>query len=170
MKTLRRQDIASWTVPSDACTIVRRETRSVVDVPTRRGFLGRTFAAATAFSLASLGVLPPARVAFADGYDIYTFTTQGPCAANGYASGHGCTPGCGPSAVCGGGLNGSCCSGGFHRSDGNAYNLRPNQCWSASWDGWLWRCNSSTRYRCHDGYTFVSVRQGYRKTVCKAIG
>jgi hypothetical protein len=89
-------------------------------------------AAGVAASMSFVEMFPLARDARADGYDIWTSTTSGPCGSGGYASGHGCSPGCGPSTVCDGTSDGSCCSGGWHRNDGteySGYQLRPG--WSS---------------------------------------
>lgn len=125
-------------------------------------------AAGVAASMSFVEMFPLARDARADGYDIWTSTTSGPCGSGGYASGHGCSPGCGPSTVCDGTSDGSCCSGGWHRNDGteySGYQLRPNECWSPGYDGWEWRCSSSVVYRCHDGWTYSGSNSW--KTICR---
>jgi hypothetical protein len=131
----------------------------------RATFLKGVLGTAVVSSVGALELFPLAPQARADGYDIYSSYTSGPCGAGQYASGHGCTPGCGPSSVC---ANKSCCSGGYHRNDGSTfsgYSLRPNQCWAGVYDGWRWRCNSTTIYRCHDGWTYSGSSKW--KTICR---
>ena len=52
--------------------------------------------------------------------------------------------------------------------DGTTWTLRPNQCFSGSYDGWLWRyegacgsCACHVERRCHDGYRRTSA--GWRR-------
>ncbi|AXK35756.1 peptidoglycan-binding protein [Streptomyces armeniacus] len=143
--------------------------RSVRRMRTPTGFAmpRRRFAqAATAVGFAALGVFTVTREAYADGYDIWT----GDCPS--YASDHNCSPGCGPSTV----FAESCeVSGehlGFHKNDGVTWTLRPNQCYSGSYDGWLWRysdpcgsCGCGIERRCHDGYR--STESGWVKSICR---
>jgi hypothetical protein len=128
----------------------------------RRQLLRRTLAGAVGLSLASLGLLPPARRAYAhhagtDGYQIKPL----PCPP--YASDHNCSPGCGPSKKC---RNQHCCNTnpsshffGWYRRQGRKWKLRKGQCWGSDWDGWRWAvagscgcCGGGLTYRCHDGY------------------
>jgi len=140
----------------------------------RTGLLKGAVAAAAASSLNLLQMFPLAPKAYAaEGYEIWTSTTTGPCGPGNYADtqNHDCSPGCGPSQVCGGGSNGYCCTGGWHRNEGttfSGYALRPNACWSpAGWpDGWHWRCSLSVVYRCHDGWVYSGGTQV--KTICRA--
>jgi hypothetical protein len=120
----------------------------------RRRFTQAAVAAATGLGLASLGVFPPARQAFADGYDMI----QG-CNGIQYSN---CL-GCGPSTKC---RSAGCCnSSNFHRNDGVNWLLRTNQCVGSGGvsgkDGWWWDlpanagcgCGSQrTRWKCHDGW------------------
>jgi hypothetical protein len=127
-------------------------------------------AAGVAWSLSLLEMFPLARIARADGYDIWTDGMNGPCAAGNYAENHQCSPGCGPSAVCGGVSDGDCCTSGWHRTDGteySGYQLRPNECWQNYYDGWFWRCSPTLRYRCHDGWTYSGTQSW--KTTCRHV-
>lgn len=165
-------EIRSLTSPPESgAQAVRRDwaldERFRADVPrAARGLVRR----AMTWSMNALERLPmPSLVAASGAYEIYTNTSAGPCASGGYASPHNCSPGCGPSTVCGGRSGGPCCSGGWHRRDGSTYSgyqLRPNQCWAGYYDGWLWRCSSTVRYRCHDGWTYSGGRKW--KTICRA--
>jgi peptidoglycan hydrolase-like protein with peptidoglycan-binding domain len=130
--------------------------------PARR----RVLQAATALGFAALGVFPAARKAYADGYRIWT----GSCPS--YASDHNCSPGCGPSTV----FTGACATtgahAGFHRNDGVTWTLRPNQCYSGGYDGWLWRydeecgtCACGIERRCHDGYH--NTGSGWVRSICR---
>jgi hypothetical protein len=135
----------------------------------RRAFLSRAaLATCAAVSVQVLGVFPPARKALADGYDTWTSSTTGPCGSTGYAVNHNCSPGCGPSSVCGGTTNGPCCSsGGWHKGSGG-YRLRPNQCYRSYYDAWHWRCSTTgAMYRCHDGWTYTA--KGYVRTICRHV-
>ncbi|MGP4110797.1 peptidoglycan-binding domain-containing protein [Streptomyces sp. 4N509B] len=131
-------------------------------VPPRR----RVLQAATAVGFAALGVFSAAREAYADGYDIWT----GTCPT--YASGHDCSPGCGPSTVYAESCETSGANLGFHKNDGVTWTLRPNQCYSGTYDGWLWRysepcgaCGCGTERRCHDGYR--STSSGWVRSICR---
>ncbi|GAA4919629.1 peptidoglycan hydrolase-like protein with peptidoglycan-binding domain [Stackebrandtia albiflava] len=126
----------------------------------------RLFQAATAVGFAAIGVFPAARAAYADGYDIY----EGPCPS--YAADHDCSPGCGPSTIYAGSCETSGEYTGFHRNDGVTWTLRPNQCYSGSYDGWLWKyagacgaCACSVERRCHDGYRATS--SGWVRSICR---
>ncbi len=152
-------------------------TREPIEVLSRRRFLGRAATVGMALSLAALGVFPPAREAFADGYDVWTSTTTGPCGPGGYAQNHNCSPGCGPSGVCDGTSNGYCCdSTVWHCSSltdcpdhpANVYfmGLRPNECYQGTYDAWMWKCSSSLKYRCHDG-TSCLLHAGCINTICR---
>jgi hypothetical protein len=125
---------------------------------TRRRFTQAAVAAATGLGLAALGVFPPARQAFADGYDMI----QG-CNGLQYTNCAGCC--C--STKCR--TAGCCNASNFHRNDGVNWYLRTNQCVGSGGvsgkDGWWWDrpvnecagCSGKrTRWKCHDGWTIVS--------------
>src|SRR5690606_21651822 len=119
-----------------------------------------------ALGFAVLSVFPAARKAYADGYDIYT----GSCPS--YASDHDCSPGCGPSTIFADACETSGSYTGFHKNDGVTWKLRPNQCFSGTYDGWLWgdqgacgTCACSVERRCHDGYRKTS--SGWVKSICR---
>ncbi|RZE55952.1 peptidoglycan-binding protein [Streptomyces albidoflavus] len=121
---------------------------------------------ATAVGFASLGVFSAAREAYADGYDIWT----GECPS--YASEHDCSPGCGPSIVHATSCETSGEHKGFHKNDGVTWTLRPNQCYSGTYDGWLWRftgacgaCACGIERRCHDGY--INSGSGWVRSICR---
>lgn len=140
----------------------------------RRAFLSRAaLATCAAVSVQVLGIFPMARKALADGYDTWTSTTTGPCASGGYAANHNCSPGCGPSAVCGAKTDGPCCSSGGWHKGGNGYTLRPNECYtptgsSSHYDAWHWRCSTTGAvYRCHDGWTYTP--KGRIRTICRHV-
>ncbi|SOD64369.1 Peptidoglycan-binding (PGRP) domain of peptidoglycan hydrolases-containing protein [Streptomyces zhaozhouensis] len=121
---------------------------------------------ATVVGFATLGVFGPARQAYADGYDIWT----GDCPS--YASEHDCSPGCGPSTVHAAACETSGQYEGFHRNDGVTWTLRPNQCYSGSYDGWLWAfsgacgaCGCGIERRCHDGY--FNSGSGWVRSICR---
>ncbi|MEV6105048.1 peptidoglycan-binding protein [Streptomyces sp. NPDC051940] len=124
------------------------------------------FQAATAAGFAALGVFSAAREAYADGYDIWT----GACPS--YAVDHNCSPGCGPSTVYTDACVTSGTNTGFHKNDGVTWTLRPNQCYSGTYDGWLWRysgacgtCGCGIERRCHDGYR--NTGSGWVKSICR---
>ena len=147
--------------------ISRRAANRTGMATSRRGFIRGFVGGAIGVGITALGIFPPAREALAhDGHLIWTGTTTGPCAPGNYAAGHNCDPICGPSQVCAG-----CCAtsgtyAGYHKS-AYPYSWRPNQCWSGTYDGWRWSCNSQP-YRCHDGrYTSCSVECQTVKTICR---
>lgn len=152
-------------VPSlRSATVAKRRARNsrITYMLPRR----RLFQAATAASFAAMGVFPVARAAYADGYDIYT----GPCPS--YAENHDCSPGCGPSTIFGDACETSGDYLGFHRDDGVDWILRPNQCYSGTYDGWLWKyenacgsCACSVERRCHDGYR--NTGSGWVRSICR---
>jgi hypothetical protein len=142
--------------PSMSTTVIRHGPPDRHTV-TRRRFTQAALAAATGLGLASLGVFPPARQAFADGYDMI----QG-CNGLQYSNCAGCC--C--STLCR--SSGCCNSSDFHRNDGVNWLLRTNQCKGSGGvsgkDGWWWDlpanagcgCGSKrTRWKCHDGWTIV---------------
>ncbi|WP_433349816.1 peptidoglycan-binding domain-containing protein [Micromonospora sp. CA-111912] len=121
--------------------------------------------AGTAVGMAALSVFPAARRAYADGYTIYAGCPT-------YASNHNCSPGCGPSTIFADSCNTSGTNIGFHKNDGVTWILRPNQCYSGTYDGWLWlyqgacgACACSVERRCHDGYKKTS--SGWVKSICR---
>ncbi len=130
--------------------------------PTRRTVL-RVGGAA---GLAVLGsVFPSVRRAVADGYDIYPECPS-------YAADHNCSPGCGPSTIFGDACVTSGTNTGFHKDDQVTWKLRPNQCLSGSYDGWMWRydqacgaCSCHIERRCHDGYR--KTGSGWVNSICR---
>jgi hypothetical protein len=136
---------------------------------TRRRFTQAALAAATGLGLASLGVFPPAREAFADGYDMI----QG-CNGIRYDD---CT-GCGPSTKCR--SVGCCNASNWHRNDGVDWILRTNQCKGTGGvsgkDGWWWDLPASApcgcsplrhRWKCHDGWKLNAPGgEDNVKTIC----
>lgn len=149
-----------------AGTVVRRPAVSGVREVARWAFSRRNLLrTGTALGMAALSVFPAARRAYADGYDIY-----GACPS--YASDHDCSPGCGPSTIFADSCAVSGTQTGFHKNDGSTWLLRPNQCYSGTYDGWLWRhqgacgaCACSIERRCHDGYRRTS--SGWVKSICR---
>lgn len=143
-------------------------TRSTVLLRAREAVFGRRglLRAATALGFAALGVFPAARRAYADGYDIW----DGECPS--YAEDHDCSPGCGPSAIFGDACETSGPNLGFHKDDGITWTLRPNQCYSGTYDGWIWRyegacgtCSCHVERRCHDGYR--NTGSGWVRSICR---
>ncbi|HEY0641504.1 MAG TPA: peptidoglycan-binding protein, partial [Pseudonocardiaceae bacterium] len=131
----------------------------------RRPLLGAVLAGGTAVGLAALGVFPAARRAYSDGYSIYDRCPS-------YADDHNCSPGCGPSTIYPDSCEIDGANLGFHKDDGSTWTLRPNQCFSGSYDGWLWlyngACGACACYverRCHDGYRRTS--SGFVKSICR---
>ena len=130
--------------------------------PTRRTVLR----AGSAAGLAVLGsVFPSVRRAVADGYDIYPECPS-------YAADHNCSPGCGPSTIFGDACVTSGTNTGFHKDDQVTWKLRPNQCLSGSYDGWMWRydqacgaCSCHIERRCHDGYR--KTGSGWVNSICR---
>jgi hypothetical protein len=148
----------------------------------RGQFVKASVGAAIGVGLASVGVLPPARRAFAShagtaGYEIKPL----PCPS--YAADHNCSPGCGPSEVDSRACVGSSSNHyyGWHRAGcasayGFDWKLRPNGCVSGTgWDGWRWEynalcgCCTSVTYRCHDGYRCNSSCANCSRTICRWI-
>lgn len=158
--------VSADTRPKSALPADRQELKGVFDGRwSRRRFGKIAVGAGLAVGTGVLGVFKDARMASADGYDIYWDCPS-------YASGHKCSPGCGPSAVCG-----SCCtSNGWHRhssSHTSRYKLRPNKCVGGWADGWVWTyqaaCASCARIqmRCHDGYYRRTIRTSWQKKICR---
>ncbi len=155
--------------PADARKPERRI--ALIETPaSRRTFVKGLIGAGIATGLYSLQMFPLVRPAFADGYDIYPYTTSGPCTS--YAASHDCSPGCGPSTICGTSPGSGCCNAnGWHLCcgalgpNGAIHYLRPNECWSGGYDGWNWRCDASTLYRCHDGT--ACYNGGCGNTICR---
>jgi hypothetical protein len=142
----------------------------------RRDFVRMASATGIGLGLASLGVFPPARRAYAshvgsDGYQIKPL----PCP--GYAANHNCRPGCGDSpvvlAACQ--TDPSAHTYGWHRNTGCRWKLRKNQCVSGTgWDGWRWNfsgscesCSNSITFRCHDGWQCDSNCGNCSKSICR---
>jgi hypothetical protein len=131
----------------------------------RRTVLRAGAALGTAVGMAAMGVFPAARRAVADGFDIYPSCPS-------YATDHNCSPGCGPSTIFGDACNTSGPNVGFHKDDGVTWMLRPNQCFSGTYDGWVWRyqgacgtCACFVERRCHDGYRQTS--SGWVRSICR---
>ncbi|MEN3360874.1 MAG: hypothetical protein V7637_4856 [Mycobacteriales bacterium] len=131
----------------------------------RRTVLRAGAAIGTAIGMAAIGVFPAARRARADGFDIYPTCPS-------YATDHNCSPGCGPSTIFGDSCNTSGANLGFHKDDGVMWMLRPNQCFSNMYDGWVWRyqnacgtCACFVERRCHDGYRMTSA--GWVRSICR---
>ncbi|UED87823.1 peptidoglycan-binding domain-containing protein [Streptomyces profundus] len=150
-------------VDGDTRPAQRRGTRGLPRfAPSRRTVVQ----GATVVGFAALGVFSAAREAYADGYDIWT----GDCPS--YASEHDCSPGCGPSIVHVASCETSGEYEGFHKNDGVTWTLRPNQCYSGTYDGWLWRfssacgaCGCGIERRCHDGY--FNSGSGWVRSICR---
>ncbi|MFI0448760.1 hypothetical protein [Actinomadura sp. 6N118] len=177
-ETLRLEDIPPLSGPRpEGAERVRRRAPGGTGTagPARRNVLRGLAAAGTSLGLTALGVFPQARQAIAAGYSLGGgYHIYGRCPS--YGANHNCSPGCGPSVVCS-----TCCrtSGrykGYHKSGKShpgRYRLRPNQCYSGRWDGWLWgysrRCGNCRRgvtWRCHDGWK-KSGRGAWYKTICR---
>lgn len=152
--------------PAGAATVKRSLPRATSwPQLRRRSVLTAVLAGGTAAGFAALGVFPAARRAYADGYAIY-----GSCPS--YADDHNCSPGCGPSTIYPDACEISGANLGFHRDDGTTWTLRPNQCFSGTYDGWLWMYNGAcgacacyVERRCHDGYRRTS--SGFVKSICR---
>jgi hypothetical protein len=151
----------------DGAAVVKRRLPKATSWPTmrRRSVLAAAIAGGTAAGFAALGVFPAARRAYADGYSIYDRCPS-------YAVDQDCSPGCGPSTIYPDACEISGANLGFHRDDGTTWTLRPNQCFSGTYDGWLWMysgaCGVCTCYverRCHDGYRRTSA--GFVKSICR---
>ena len=168
--TLRAVDV----VPLHPDPATRPATRTDRSLRPRTPVLRRTFlsraalATCAAVSVQVLGIFPMSRKALAAGYETWTSSTTGPCGSGGYAVNHNCSPGCGPSAVCGARTDGPCCSsGGWHKGSGG-YSLRHNACWENYYDAWHWRCSTTgAMYRCHDGWTYTP--KGRIRTICRHV-
>ncbi len=119
----------------------------------------------TAAGMAVLGVFPAARRAYADGYDIYgqlPDVRERPRLLARLRAEPGLRRR----------LRHLGAGAGFHKSDGTTWTLRPNQCYSGSYDGWLWRyegacgsCACHVERRCHDGYRRTSA--GWVRSICR---
>lgn len=158
---------------------VARRVPSFSHEMSRRSILKGAVIAVSAVGLNALGIFPPARQAFADGYDIKQDCNGGGTKGSNY---DGCTACC-CSSVCNPEC-GPCCTSGecWHKDDGMTWWLRPNDCvWTggaAGYDGWKWKASvkgcgpcgtGSTPYRqwrCHDGYTRLDG-SGQFKSACK---
>lgn len=132
--------------------------------PSRREFLRHSAVVGAAVGVAALGVLPPARRAWAGHPE--DRMAPGGCSANAGGSQNDDCSGCNP------GRPHCCCAdSGWHRHDG-AYSLRPQECNTStnSYDGWKWHkagcCPNGKRdqtWRCHDGWRMNMAE----RTVCK---
>ncbi|MEU5882351.1 hypothetical protein [Spirillospora sp. NPDC047279] len=179
LKDLRLEDIPPLRGPRPAgAERVRRRPAppdTGVSGVGRRNVLRGIATAGASVGLGALGVFPQARQALAAGYAQRPgYQILGRCPS--YAANHNCSPGCGPSVVCP-----TCCrtSGslkGYHKSGKSHpgyYMLRPNQCYSGGWDGWLWAyskscgsCRKGVTWRCHDGWK-KSAKGSWYKTICR---
>jgi len=149
-----------------------------VDGRGRRNFLRAMIGSAVGIGIGALDLFPLAQEAKAhDGHNIWTYTTSGPCGAGGYAEDHNCDPICGPSLVYSPACRSSNPYNNYHNYEPwsewmTSYQWRPNQCYGTQtagwvWDGWNWKCGSTT-YRCHDGWTYVGGAGSYpTKTICR---
>lgn len=180
--SLRVQDVVSFEGPRpEGYARERRSSHLAASPWPRRGFLKLVVATGTSAGMAALGIFPAVRQARAEhvighytqpAYDILRSCPS-------YASNHNCSPGCGPSAICG---SQNCCNPSthphypkLHRNNvnfGGIYALRPGQCASGTWDGWLWSFNSTScagcraiTWRCHDGWKKISGN--WVKTICR---
>lgn len=161
-----------------------RRTRQTAHTISRRNVLKGTLVVGSIVAMKVLGVLPPARKALADGYDVYPDCNGGQNKGSSYS---GCK-GCCCSTVCST-CGSECCVGDaggcWHRNDGINWWLRPNQCvWSggaAGYDAWKWKagtsgcanCGGSTPYaqwRCHDGYTRLDGFGAFESACKKHLG
>lgn len=113
----------------------------------------------------------------------YSEASGEPCSPGGYASGHGCNPGCGPSIVYGDACHTGGRMTGFHRGNLNPnswilfsnawWSLRPGDCipTAKKWDGWKWStyitcAECPNKYwRCHDGY--MRTDEGTTTSICR---
>lgn len=155
--------------PSDIAKVGKRAAAFPSTLFPRRRIFKAALAVGGAAALNVLGVLPPARRARADGYDI-----RGDC---GYDYSGTCGSPCGPSD----GSHDYCTYDGWHLNDGwdyiynnngNGYVLRPNECTSSGADGWRWRtedscwpCSGSSVFQCHDGWKYSNWSSS--KTICE---
>jgi hypothetical protein len=133
---------------------------------TRRSLLQKGTAAGTILGLSFLGLLPPARKAWAAClYNVTEKTIYTSCPTSIAGT---CSPGCGPSDV----DANACNSNGWHKSTG-IWRARPDDCVPGTeYDGWFWLaggCGCSgdctAKLRCHDGCK--SVSGSWVSTVCK---
>lgn len=154
-------------IPAD-----RSAWKARAPAPTRRAFLKGVLGAAATLGAYTLHVLPFARPAWADGFDMVN-------GCNGLQrdSRYGPCVGCCCSTICAGG---HCCvcfgSSLWHRADNN-YMLRPNDCAGeferpTTYDGWYWTepgcgCSGGSpnkKFKCHDGK--YNPGSGYIATIC----
>lgn len=177
-------DIPDFHTPPSTVTAyhVRKPQSAWLVRPSSRGdFLRRVGVAAMGIGIASLGVFPPARKAFASHAGTDPFQIKGlPCPS--YADTHNCNPGCGPSPLDFNGCQSDSSSHyyGWHRGNCSSYigfkwRYRPNECITGqTWDGWLWKhtgicgfCANTITYRCHDGKRCDSNCANCVNTVCR---
>jgi hypothetical protein len=172
----------------------RRESPTLQTLPavgqsapsiTRRNFLRAALGTGVLAGMWVVGILPPARRAFAEhgtyGYRI----KEMPCPTgiswyyNPDSNGSTCDKPCGHSTI----FPASCQTDtskhmhGFHKKNTATpgWRLRPAECGSSSYDGWRWRVNhdcggcggsGKTTFRCHDGIRVNS--DGSRvNSICK---
>ncbi|QXJ20682.1 hypothetical protein AGRA3207_001437 [Actinomadura graeca] len=161
--------------PAGAERVRRRAVRDRDLRPARRSLLTGLAAAGATAGLNALGVFPPARQAISSGFSLVGYYDIYPRCPS-YARDHNCSPGCGPSYVCAWCCRTSGTYKGFHKSgvsDPGWYKLRPNQCYSGGYDGWLWayakkcgNCAKGVTWRCHDGWNKTKKGNWY-KTICR---
>ncbi|MFN2589077.1 MAG: twin-arginine translocation signal domain-containing protein [Actinomycetota bacterium] len=154
--TLRLEDITRLREPDESDFFADRSRQfPPLHPPSRRQFLRGVAAAGAGVGLAVVGLLPPARRAFAahggvGGHKSYIETDM----VFGCPEPTGdCDPACAPSMV----YSDVCRADTWHKAEGD-YRTRPNECiGDGSADGWFWtvdtctRCNNRTRFKCHDG-------------------
>lgn len=139
----------------------------------RRSFIRAVMKGGCALGLGVIGLLGPARHAYAGHPD----DDMAPNCNNnaGGSANDGCV-GCNPQRTF------CCCQNGWHRHGDGTHSLRPNQCddpvTGHDYDGWYWTetsccpgCLRNQKWRCHDGYrnsepTVCKVRVAYTTTGC----
>jgi hypothetical protein len=149
----------------------------------RRDFLRAAAVTGVATGMWVVGLLPPARRAWA-GHGSYGYRIKPlPCPNyNCYSGSAGGS--CGdPDICCPSEIHSNACIDdpgkhfyGYHKS-GSGWDLRPDECVTNTKDGWAWsiaggcgRCDgcAGTYYRCHDG-VHIHSGGGRHKSVCKWI-
>ena len=140
----------------------------------RRAFLASAGVASAWVGLSVVGLLPPARRAWAThklpDATFYNWDTNG-CPGFSWYSNHGetCAEACGDSDIHPNACFDTGTWAGYHRDhssgSGTEWSLRPDECpKSTADDGWRWKvpspcnslegptCNNNSLHRCHDGY------------------
>lgn len=168
---LRLSEVPTLTAPpAMARESAKRRLTGAPRAWNRRALLQGAISIGTGVGLSVVGLLPPARTARADGYDILNRCPR--------PNNHDCEPGCAPSKLCW-----DCCryTGGtrctdpaWFKNNGN-YRIRKADCWPGHrhWDGWLWKynrtcgcCRGGVTYRCHDGKK--KIRGRWYKRICRS--